>query len=303
MSVAESLGTEISFRFTAHGQPLFMLFESDTGSYSALCALSTKKTRDGDDDGDQSSIDVDATQTPLIPNTNQTSRTNQTNQIKRQQGTKRPREAETNGHFGSVASKRRNVSGSLFSEITTPATTIAGSAVSRMTGTGRTTTPIAGNGPGGSKEDDDDLLFTDEEPLFLPETQSQSHSQSKSQYQPSQVLQDAGLGDFERMTQEQLRDIFDDDDEEQVVGAGVRASGRGDKDKNKDEDADVSMHDGEGSWNGGFSSREEDEEGPGQSRSGTEEGVGNDEDENEDKMLFATQLPVERTGFRPLFQD
>ncbi|PVF96858.1 hypothetical protein CPB86DRAFT_775554 [Serendipita vermifera] len=180
MAVAEALGEDITIRFTAHGQPIFFSFESGMGTYTALCALSTRTIPGGAEDGEQPEDETDGRPTPSRRSVSRPPLV----------APPRKRQLESDEITPSNAKKKKNNGEPSSSR---------GSASSRQRG----------------DADDDELSFAnvitstntasrrganeEEEPLFYPMSQV------------SQSLRDAGWGDVEHLSQAQLAEMLDDD--------------------------------------------------------------------------------------------
>ena len=214
LAVAEALGSDITLRFTASGQPIFFSLESSMGTYNAFCALSTKVVNEARNDGKQPAWGTNEADNGAQMEVNGTA-------LQR----KRQREAEANS--GRKASKRAAPNPIDNINQTPAGSNASASSVSRprsgsharaeidmdsdaskglpsFAGVSTSTTPRNAVQPRQQSEE--------EEPLFLPEA-SQSFD-GQMDIPGSQVLRDAGLQDFERMSQVELRAMLEDDDEE-----------------------------------------------------------------------------------------
>ncbi|KAG8830667.1 hypothetical protein FRC17_004501 [Serendipita sp. 399] len=181
MAAAEGLGADILVRFTSQGEPIYFSIESSSGTYSSFCALSTRVVPEGKNDGARSQRGTQRGFT-VHPVTNMVARKRQ-----REDGDER---------ITTTVTRRR-----VDTEEQQP------SFANVITSTPR----ARQNGPQPSAHLSRASGRDEEEPLFLP-TDSPP---------PSQILQAAGLGDLEKLTQEELQAIFEDDMEMEVEGGGV----------------------------------------------------------------------------------
>jgi hypothetical protein len=232
--VAEALGSDIVLRFTASGQPIFFSLESPMGTYNAFCALSTKAVKEAREDGKQ----------PVRGGANG-ARNVATGD--RNEAVQRKRQREFEGFDGGRhPSKRKPATGadSASNGMRTPAGFASSTSTSSRPRSGSHVYVESDPGVEGGNGADNGLSFAgvatstqprmngylpedvEAEPLFFPEA-SQSVD-GRMEPPASQVLRDAGLQDFERMSQVELRAMLEDDDEEMnEITGGIGDGGGG----------------------------------------------------------------------------
>jgi Rad9 len=249
LAVAEALGSDIVLRFTASGQPIFFSLESSIGTYNAFCALSTKAVKEAREDGKQ----------PVWGGAGNGTGDGEINSGN--EAVQRKRQREFEGFDGARHPSKRKATlgtaGAAADSTSNGMRTPVGFAPSTSTGSRPRTgshvyvesDPGFEGGSGADNDNDNGLSFagvatstqprgdrhrpeyTEDEPLFLPEP-SQSIDGKDGQMEPpaSQVLRDAGLQDFERMSQMELRAMLEDDDEEmdEITGGFDDAARAGD---------------------------------------------------------------------------
>ncbi|KIM25072.1 hypothetical protein M408DRAFT_26477 [Serendipita vermifera MAFF 305830] len=231
LAVAEALGSDIVLRFTASGKPIFFSLESSMGTYSAFCALSTKAVKEARDDGKQPTWETNGAEERHENNTVQRKRQREADGEGTWKASKRPapghpagglRTPDTSAASTSTFSRPR--SGSQTRDEMDLERSSVSDGTPSFAGVMTSTVPRSTGGRRRREESEE------EEPLFLPEA-SQSVD-SHTEPPASQVLRDAGLGDFERMSQVELRAMLGDDDEDMNASYGDGGGGGDDVDMN-----------------------------------------------------------------------
>jgi hypothetical protein len=215
---------------------VFFSLESAMGTYSAFCALSTKAVKEARGDGKQPAWGAgDGGESWGLNKGNEAAQRKRQREVESLDSERQPLKRKTTHGTNSASNGTRTPVG--FAPSTSNGSRPqSGSYVYVESDHGIDRGDIADNGPSfvgvatstQPRENGYRLKDTEEEPLFLPET-----SQSVDwQMEPpaSQVLRDAGLQDFERMSQVELRAMLEDDGEEMgdIAGGIGDAGGVGD---------------------------------------------------------------------------